>query len=64
MAQGLAVETVIGDDGVPIIDGEMPPWMLDELGREGLPPAEHPRDPGVPGRSFDAAKPEVFRHDK
>lgn len=63
--QGLAVETVIGEDGQPVLDGELPPWMLDELGREAMPPQpDHPRELGVPGRSFDAARPEVFRHEK
>lgn len=63
--QGLAVETVIGEDGQPVLEGELPPWMLDELGREAIPPQpDHPRELGVPGRSFDAARPEVFRHEK
>ena len=63
--QGLAVQTVIGEDGQPVLDGELPPWMLDELGREAMPPQpDHPRELGVPGRSFDAARPEVFRHAK
>lgn len=63
--QGLAVQTVIGEDGQPVLDGELPPWMLDELGREAMPPQpDHPRELGVPGRSFDAARPEIFRHAK
>ena len=63
--QGLAVQTVIGEDGQPVLDGELPPWLLDELGREAMPPQpDHPRELGVPGRSFDAARPEVFRHAK
>jgi type IV pilus assembly protein PilQ len=62
--QGLGVETVIGEGAAPVVDGEMPPWMLEELAREDVPVPEHPRDPGVPGRSLDIAKPEVFRHEK
>ena len=63
--KSLAVETVIGEDGQPVVDGDLPPWMLEELGREAMPPQpDHPRELGVPGRSFDASRPEIFRHEK
>jgi type IV pilus assembly protein PilQ len=71
VSQGLGVETVVGDvgdvgvgqPGVPLImpDGELPPWALDDLQQGDIPAAPlHPRDPGIPGQSFDVARPEVF----
>lgn len=70
--QGLGVETIVGEgnetipvplvDGVPVGEGELPPWALDDLEQGDVPAAPlHPRDPGVPGQSFDVARPEVFR---
>ena len=63
--QGFAVETLVGEGEAPVVDGEMPAWMLDELGRnEGVAVPEHPVDPGVPGRRTDVVRPEVFRNEK
>jgi type IV pilus secretin PilQ/predicted competence protein len=65
ISQGFAVETNIGEGEAPVVDGEMPAWMLDELGRnEGVAVPEHPVDPGVPGRRTDVVRPEVFRNEK
>lgn len=63
--QGLGVETIIGDEeaGPPTVDGEIPPWMLDELrsdGAVGPPAALHPRDPGTPGAVIDVVRPEAI----
>lgn len=69
VAQGLGVETVVGEAELPMgadgaLEGPIPPWLLDELGQEAGPPRpEHPLDPGTPGKSFEAVRPEVFRHE-
>jgi len=70
--RGLGVETIVGEgtegvpipmaDGVPVVEGELPPWALDDLEQGDIPAAPlHPRDPGIPGQSFDIVRPEVFR---
>ena len=65
VAQGFAVETLVGEGDAPVVDGEMPAWMLDELGRnESVVLPEHPGDPGVPGRRTDVVRPEVFHNEK
>ena len=62
--QGLGVETVVeGEPPPPLpgIDGEIPEWMLNEIGREGgaaMP--EHPREPGQAGPVLDLVRPEVI----
>ncbi|MCE9605277.1 MAG: hypothetical protein K8U03_10290 [Planctomycetia bacterium] len=65
VSQGFGVQAVIGEGEEPVIDGEMPAWMLEDLGRsEGVVLPEHPGDPGVPGRRTDVVRPEVFRNEK
>lgn len=65
VSQGFAVEAIVGEGEAPVIDGEMPAWMLDELGRdESVVLPEHPGDPGVPGRRTDVVRPEVFHNEK
>jgi len=79
VAQGLGVETIVGEtvvdgggvgespDGAPapVVEGELPPWALDDLEQGDIPAAPlHPRDPGVPGQSFDVVRPEVFRAER
>jgi len=65
VAQGFGVEAVVGEGVAPVVDGEMPAWMLEDLGRnESVVMPEHPVEPGVPGRRMDVVRPEVFRNEK